>query len=100
MEVGQCKQYNLIQKKLPEVVDVYSTTKVLDIEDWGKEGISEKFCTYYANRNLVHNAKMIILPFELLMDPQTINSLEDYIENSIVIIEDADLFESSAINVN
>lgn len=79
---------------------LYSTTKLLDIEDWGKEGASEKFCPFYANRNLIPNAKMVIIPFELLLDNHILTALDPYIENSIIIIEDADLFESTMLNVN
>ena len=71
----------------------------MDIEDWLKEGKIENFCSFYSMRNFVHNAHLVIIPFETLLDPKTTELLSSYIEGAIIVIEDADLFEAYALDV-
>lgn len=100
VENSQCKYFNQLHKKMDEVINVYSRPKVLDIEEWFKEGTGEKFCPFYANRSLVPNAKLVILPFDQLLDTKIFCLLEPYLSHSVVIIEDADLFEAAALKVD
>lgn len=71
----------------------------MDIEDWVSEGKSEGFCSYYSTRNLIHNANLVVMPFETLVDSKSIELMTPYLNNSVIVIEDADLFEGFLLEV-
>lgn len=95
---SECKFYKTYEEKRQDITRLYQP-KMMDIEEWISEAKQEKFCSYYANRNLVHNAHLVVLPFETLIDPKNIEMISPYISNSVIIIEDADLFEGYVLEV-
>lgn len=72
----------------------------MDIEEWVSEGKTQKFCPFYAVRNLINQANLVLMPFELLMDPKYLDLMESHFENSIVVVEDSDLFEGYILDVS
>lgn len=96
---AECKYYQTYAEKRANITQLYQT-KVMDIEEWIAEGKNEQFCSYYANRNLVHNAHLVVLPFETLLEPKSFEMISPYIPNSVIIVEDADLFENHLLEVN
>ena len=95
---NECKFYKTYEEKRNTIINIYQS-KVMDIEDWLKEGKKENFCVFYSMKNFVHNAHLVIVPFETILDPKTAELLSNYIEGSILVIEDADLFEAYALDV-
>lgn len=94
----ECRFFNTYAEKRDLISNLYKS-KVMDIEEWTSEGKSQKFCPFYATRNLVDQAHLVMLPYELLLDPKYIDLIHDHYENSVLIIEDADLFEGFALEV-
>lgn len=74
--------------------------KVMDIEDWYKEASEEKFCAFYATRSMLPNANVIVLTFENITDEKSLELIKPHLQNSIVVIEDADIFENHLITVS
>lgn len=94
----ECQFYNTYAGKRDAVVQTYQG-KAMDIEEWVAEGKSQKFCPFYASRNLVGQANLVLLPFELLTDPRYLSLIEAYLAQAVLIIEDADLFEGFVLEV-
>lgn len=98
MQNAQCKYYQVSRAKSKIVSETYKT-KLLDIEEWCKEGSTEKFCPYYSNRSLVESAQLVILPFEALYDEAQMALLRAYTKDSIVVIEDVDFLQDMTLEV-
>ena len=98
MQNAQCKYYQVSRAKSSVVSETYKT-KLLDIEEWCKEGTSEKFCPYYSNRSLVETAQLVVLPFEALYDEAQMALLRTHTKDSIVVVEDADFLQDMALEV-
>lgn len=96
---NECKYYNTYEQKRDTISKIYQA-KLMDIEDWVSEGKAESFCTYYASRNLIHNANLVVMPFETLVDQKSIELMSPYFNNAVIVIEDADLFEGFILEVN
>lgn len=95
----ECKYYSTYEQKRDTISKIYQA-KLMDIEDWVSEGKAESFCTYYASRNLIHNANLVVMPFETLVDQKSIELMSPYFNNAVIVIEDADLFEGFILEVN
>lgn len=94
----ECKFFNTYAEKRETIMQIYQS-KVMDIEEWVSEGKTQKFCPFYSTRNLINQANLVLLPFELLMDSRYVDLINDHFENSVIILEDADLFEGFALDV-
>lgn len=68
-----------------------SLIKIRDIEDLAELGRQKKVCPYYATRNVANNnwAEVISLPYQLLLQKESRESLGLDLKNSIVIIDEA-----------
>ena len=94
----ECRFFNTYAEKRDTIVKIYQN-KVYDLEEWVSEGKNQRFCPFYATRNLIAQSHLVLLPFETLADQKTIELVEEYLFNSIVIVEDADLFEGFILDV-
>ncbi len=98
MQSAQCKFYQVSRAKSSVVSETYKS-KLLDLEEWCKEGASEKFCPYYSNRALVETAQLVVLPFEALYDEAQMALLRTYTKDCILVVEDADYLQDMALEV-
>lgn len=101
VENDDCKYYKKFVEKKNLIVELPAKSKrgYYDIEDWMKEGTQEKFCPFFASRSTLSDAQLIVVPYEVALDPKSFLLLEPYIKDSIIIVEDADLFESHILQV-
>ncbi len=98
VQSAQCKFYQVSREKSSVVSETYRG-KLLDLEEWAKEGACEKFCPYYSNRSLVETAQLVVLPFEALYDEAQMALLRTYTKDCIVVVEDADHLQDLALEV-
>lgn len=68
-----------------------SLVKIRDIEDLAELGRQKKVCPYYATRDVATNnwAEIISLPYQLLLQKESRESLGLNLKDSIVIIDEA-----------
>ena len=67
-----------------------------DIEDLVKAGKKVKACPYYAVRELKTAAQLVICPYNYLVEPRIRKSMEIFLKNQIVILDEAHNIEDSA----
>lgn len=94
----ECRFFNTYAEKRDKISKIYQN-KVMDIEEWTAEGKAQKFCPFYSTRNLIGQAHLVLLPFELFTDPKTIEMIENHLKGAIIVVEDADLFEGFVLDV-
>lgn len=68
---------------------------IWDIEDLVKQGEKKECCPYYLSRELAKNAEVIFCPYNYLIDPDIVKSLDLSLSNAIVIIDEAHNIEDS-----
>eukprot|EP00850_Spirogloea_muscicola_P005091 SM000023S07547 [mRNA] locus=s23:33263:38154:- [translate_table: standard] len=61
----------------------------LDIEELVKVGRQLESCPYYASRQLVPMADLVVLPYQALLHKQTREALDVHVQGSIVVIDEA-----------
>eukprot|EP00850_Spirogloea_muscicola_P017680 SM000154S01415 [mRNA] locus=s154:273508:278403:+ [translate_table: standard] len=61
----------------------------LDIEDLVKVGRQLESCPYYASRQLVPLADLVVLPYQALLHKQTREALDVHVQGSTVVIDEA-----------
>ena len=89
VQAMDCKYYKSSQEKVDRIDAVYRG-KVMDIEEWKKEGVSEKFCPFYANRSMVESSNVVVLPFEALGDESQVDLISEHARDSIVVVENSE----------
>lgn len=67
----------------------YSLTRIHDIEDLNSLGKNLKVCPYYSVRNSIKLTEIISLPYQMLLEDSTRDTLKLQIKDSIVIIDEA-----------
>ncbi len=73
---------------------------VHDIEDLGSIGEGLKTCPYYSVREGIPIAEIISLPYQLLLQKETRDSLGIHLKDSIVIIDEAHNLMDTVSNMN
>ncbi|KAL0080559.1 putative ATP-dependent RNA helicase DDX11-like protein 8-like protein [Phycomyces blakesleeanus] len=67
----------------------YALAKVRDIEDIVKVGESLSTCPYYGSRQAARPARLVILPYQHLLNAHTRESLGISLKGNIVIVDEA-----------
>lgn len=60
-----------------------------DIEDLKIIGRSKKVCPYYYSKAISASCEVVVLSYNYLTDPECWHNIEDYIENSILVFDEA-----------
>ena len=72
------------------------TDQAWDLEELVKAGKKVKCCPYFVTRELKNAAQIIICPYNYLVEPNIRNSMEIFLKNQIVILDEAHNIEDSA----
>ncbi|XP_070136313.1 ATP-dependent DNA helicase DDX11 [Drosophila bipectinata] len=79
----------LKRQYLVESLSEFALTKPMDIEDLAAEGAATGACAYYASRAALHDADLVLLPYQLLLDKSARDQLGIDLNGSIVIVDEA-----------
>lgn len=82
----RCEYYEKVKGSLNEEE---FKEPIIDIEDLVKAGTKFQCCPYYASKNLIHNAEIIFMPYNYLLDPKIRCTIQIDLQNSIVILDEA-----------
>jgi len=96
---GGCRfQANVKQKMASHhsVRAYIGTDQAWDLEELVKAGKKVKACPYYATRELKNTAQIILCPYNYLVEPRIRKSMEIFLKNQIVILDEAHNIEDSA----
>lgn len=87
VQARNCGFHNRLesQKDNPEFRDA----AVLDIEDIVRIGKKLKCCPYFASKELVHDAEIIFMPYNYLLDPMMRKANKIELQNTIIILDEA-----------
>jgi len=96
---GGCRYQANVKQKLashPTVRACLRHSEAWDLEDLVKVGRKEKACPYYAVRELKQAAQIVFCPYNYLVEPGIRKSMEIFLKNQIVILDEAHNIEDSA----
>eukprot|EP00934_Nitzschia_sp_Nitz4_P001860 Nitzschia sp. Nitz4//scaffold52_size167869//154943//157756//NITZ4_002298-RA/size167869-processed-gene-0.140-mRNA-1//-1//CDS//3329554101//1860//frame0 len=82
----QCPYY---QPANISTLALHSLAVPTDIEDLAVLGKSTRTCAYYASRRALDRAELIVLPYAMLVDAKTRQSVGLSLDNSVVLIDEA-----------
>ncbi|CAJ1946013.1 unnamed protein product [Cylindrotheca closterium] len=60
-----------------------------DVEDWREMGKATQTCSYYASRQALVHADLVVLPYSLLVAKETRDSIGLTLEGSLVLVDEA-----------
>lgn len=66
-----------------------SGDRIFDIEELRTQGRQCGGCPYFASRAMVENADLVFAPYNYLIDAKIRSSLDIFLENSIIVIDEA-----------
>jgi len=96
---GGCRFQANVKQKMSSHHSVRSymgSDKAWDLEELVKAGKKVKCCPYYGVRELKNSAQIIFCPYNYLVDPGIRSSMEIFLNNQIVILDEAHNIEDSA----
>ncbi|KAL3938035.1 MAG: hypothetical protein SGBAC_006974 [Bacillariaceae sp.] len=68
---------------------LHALAHATDVEDWKEMGQMTQTCSYYASRQALHHADLVVLPYSLLVAKETRESIGLTLENSLVLVDEA-----------
>lgn len=80
-----CKQHNGTDSLSAHL----SSLRVFDIEDSVNAALDHGGCAYFANRGLLSESTIVLLPYNYIVDSGIRNALNINVESSILIIDEA-----------
>ncbi|KAL6939951.1 hypothetical protein ACO0RG_003802 [Hanseniaspora osmophila] len=100
IKTSSCEYYQnqetILQKFPPEAI----FQKINDIEEVQSMGKNFQTCPYYASRKATHFAEIISVPYQLLLNNNSRNSINLDLSNAIVIIDEAHNLIDTILNLN
>jgi chromosome transmission fidelity protein 1 len=72
-----------------ETLALHLLTEPTSIEDAASLGKSSKTCAYYASRQAVAAAELVVVPYSMLASEQTRNAIGLELQNAIVLVDEA-----------
>lgn len=93
-----CDYYASLQRKKKTLVDYYSNT-MMDVEELFGEGMKQHFCPYYFSKLMVQEAHIVFLPYTFLTSEDYLWMIEGYLNNSIIVFDEAHNVGDSAEEV-
>ncbi|KAL6941852.1 hypothetical protein ACO0QE_003011 [Hanseniaspora vineae] len=100
IKTSSCEYYQnqdtILQKFPPEAI----FRKINDIEEVQSMGKTFQTCPYYASRKATHFAEIISVPYQLLLNNNSRNSINLDLSNAIVIIDEAHNLIDTILNLN
>jgi chromosome transmission fidelity protein 1 len=79
---------------------LHSLTEPTDLEEMATLGKSSQTCAYYASRQALPHAELVVVPYSLLVDAKTRDSVGLRLENSLVLIDEAHNLPSAIANLS
>ena len=90
-QIGELQVESLSNK----ITSTKLRTKVMDIEDIVSYGKSTVTCPYFAIRNSIYEADIIVLPYQSILHQETRKQIGLELENRIILFDEAhNVFES------
>lgn len=90
---------SLLEESLPIIkAKPFRNSGIHDIEDLKESEC--KFCPYYKAKELVKNASIVFLPYQMLFSKESRESFNLDLEDSIIIIDEAHNIYESVIQMN
>jgi chromosome transmission fidelity protein 1 len=74
-----------------EMLALHSLAEPTDVEDWKALGEATQTCAYYASRQALPHADLVVLPYSLLVCKETRESIGLSLENSLVLVDEGKL---------
>lgn len=71
------------------ILALHSLASPTDIEDLATLGKATRTCAYYASRQALKQAQLIVVPYAMLVDAKTRESIGLDLQNSLVLIDEA-----------
>ena len=79
----------LVSSEAVSTLALNSLVRPTDIEDMALLGKASHSCSYYASREALHAAEVVVLPYNTLLSPQARQSVGLSIKNALVVIDEA-----------
>ncbi|KAL3822856.1 hypothetical protein ACHAXA_006220 [Cyclostephanos tholiformis] len=87
----------------PETIStlaLHSLVRPTDIEDFAKLGKSSHSCSYYASREALNAAEVVVLPYNTLLSSQARQSVGLSIKNALIVIDEAHNIPETLRNIS
>eukprot|EP00986_Skeletonema_menzelii_P010471 scaffold5088_cov133-Skeletonema_menzelii.AAC.2 len=79
----------LVSRDAISTLAMHSMVRPSDIEDMASLGKASHACSYYASREALAAAEVVVLPYNTLLSPQARQSVGLSIANALVVIDEA-----------
>lgn len=79
---------------------LHSLVRPTDIEDVAKLGKASHSCSYYASREALNAAEVVVLPYNTLLSPQARQSVGLSIKNALIVIDEAHNIPETLRNIS
>lgn len=79
----------LASKDTVDTLAMHTLASVTDIEQASQLGKASQTCAYYASRTALAAAEVVVLPYSMLLSPQTRSAVGLSLKESLVIVDEA-----------
>ncbi|KAL3780435.1 hypothetical protein ACHAW5_003611 [Stephanodiscus triporus] len=79
---------------------LHSLVRPTDVEDVAKLGKASHTCSYYASREALNAAEVVVLPYNTLLSPQARQSVGLSIKNALIVIDEAHNIPETVRNIS
>jgi len=79
----------LVSRDAISTLAMHSMVRPSDIEDMASLGKASRACSYYASREALAAAEVVVLPYNTLLSPQARQSVGLSITNALIVIDEA-----------
>lgn len=79
---------------------LHSLVRPTDIEDFAKLGKNSHSCSYYASREALHAAEVVVVPYNTLLSSQARQSVGLSIKNALIVIDEAHNIPETLRNIS
>mgnify|MGYP002786914747 CR=1 FL=1 len=105
---NRCEQRKQVSSAISEFQKLSLSERIMDLEDFGEFFATRHIrsasykriaCPYYAARDLLPEAELVLLPYNYLLDFATSQSMTMNLRNAIIVIDEAHNIESFCCDI-
>ena len=90
----------LASSEATSTLALHSLVRPTDIEDVAKLGKASHSCSYYASREALAAAEVVVVPYNTLLSPQARQSVGLSIKNALIVIDEAHNIPETLRNIS
>jgi len=90
----------LASSEAKSTLALHSLVRPTDIEDVAKLGKASHSCSYYASREALAAAEVVVVPYNTLLSPQARQSIGLSIKNALIVIDEAHNIPETLRNIS